>query len=137
MKRISALFALALVLPAVASGAARDVKLSLVAYSTPREAYAKLVPAFQKTAAGKDVSFAQSYGASGEQSRAVAAGLPADVVAFSLEPDVTSLVQKGLVPAGWNRNKWKGMVTRSVVVFVLRDGNPKKIHTWDDLLKPG
>jgi sulfate transport system substrate-binding protein len=137
MKRISVLFLLALALPAVAVGAASDVKLSLVAYSTPREAYGKLIPAFQKTAAGKDVSFTQSYGASGEQSRAVASGLPADVVAFSLAPDITDLVPKGLVPASWNKNKWKGMVTRSVVVFVLRDGNPKKIHSWNDLLKPG
>jgi sulfate/thiosulfate-binding protein len=137
MSRISFLFVVALALPAVAAGAARDVKLSLVAYSTPREAYAKLIPAFQRTAAGKDVSFNQSFGASGEQSRAVAAGLPADIVAFSLEPDVTALVQEGLVARSWNKNKWKGMVTRSVVVFVLRDGNPKKIHSWDDLLKPG
>jgi sulfate/thiosulfate transport system substrate-binding protein len=137
MKRISVLFVLALALPTVASGAARDVKLSLVAYSTPREAYGKLIPAFEKTAAGKDVSFTQSYGASGEQSRAVAAGLPADVVAFSLAPDVAELVKKGLVSARWDKNKWNGMVTRSVVVFVLRDGNPKKIHTWDDLVKPG
>src|SRR4051794_21329447 len=137
MRRISILFLLALALPAVASGAARDVKLSLVAYSTPREAYGKLIPAFQKTAAGKDVSLSQSYGASTEQSRAVAAGLGADVVAFSLEPDITSLVQKGLVPRSWNKNASKGMVTRSVVVFVLRDGNPKHIRTWDDLVKPG
>src|SRR4051812_15282102 len=137
MKRISALFAIALVLPAVASGAARDVKLSLVAYSTPREAYGKLIPAFQKTAAGKDVSLSQSYGASTEQSRAVAAGLSAGVGAVSLAPDITTLVQKGLVPRSWSANKWKGMVTRSVVVFVLRDGNPKHIRTWDDLVKPG
>ena len=89
----------ALLFPALAAGAARDTKLSLVAYSTPREAYGQLIPAFQKTAAGKDVSFSQSYGASGEQSRAVAAGLDADVVAFSLAPDVTSLVQKKLVAA--------------------------------------
>jgi sulfate/thiosulfate transport system substrate-binding protein len=137
MTKISALVAIALAIPAVAAGAARDVKLSLVAYSTPREAYAKLIPAFQKTAAGNGVSFSQSYGASGEQSRAVAAGLPADVAAFSLAPDITSLVQKGLVPASWSKNKWNGMVTRSVVVFVLRDGNPKHIRTWDDLVKPG
>ena len=137
MKRISALFVIALAVPAIASGAAREVKLSLVAYSTPREAYGKLIPAFQKTAAGKDVSFSQSYGASGEQSRAVAAGLGADIVAFSLEPDITSLVEKGLVPRSWNKNASKGMVTRSVVVFVLRDGNPKHIRTWDDLVKPG
>jgi len=79
----------------------------------------------------------QSYGASGEQSHAVAAGLDADIVAFSLEPDITSLVQKGLVPKSWNKNKYKGMVTRSVVVFVLRDGNPKHIRGWNDLIKPG
>jgi sulfate/thiosulfate-binding protein len=137
MRRISVLLFLALALPAVAAGAAGDVRLSLVAYSTPREAYGKLISGFQKTAAGRDVSFTQSYGASGEQSRAVAAGLPADVVAFSLEPDITSLVQKGLVPRSWNKNKWKGMVTRSVVVFVLRDGNPKHIRGWNDLVKPG
>src|SRR6266487_3794387 len=137
MRRISLLLPLCLALPAVASGAARDVKLSLVAYSTPREAYGKLIPAFQKTAAGKDVSFTQSYGASGEQSRAVAAGLNADIVALSLEPDVTSLVQKNLVAKNWNKDKYKGMVTRSVVVFIVRDGNPKKLKTWNDLVKPG
>jgi sulfate/thiosulfate-binding protein len=83
------------------------------------------------------VSFSQSYGASGEQSRAVASGLNADIVAFSLAPDVTSLVQKKLVAANWTKDKWNGMVTRSVVVFVVRDGNPKKLRTWNDLLKPG
>jgi sulfate/thiosulfate transport system substrate-binding protein len=137
MRQISVLFLLALAIPAVASGAARDVKLTLVAYSTPREAYGKLIPAFQQTTAGRGVSFSQSYGASGEQSRAVAAGLAADVVAFSLAPDITSLVQKGLVSKSWDKNRWHGMVTRSVVVFVLRDGNPKHVRTWDDLLKPG
>jgi sulfate transport system substrate-binding protein len=126
-----------LVFPALAAGAAHDVKLSLVAYSTPREAYAQLIPAFQKTPAGNGVSFSQSYGSSGEQSRAVASGLNADIVAFSLEPDITSLVQKKLVAPSWNKDKWKGMVTRSVVVFVVRDGNPKKLKNWDDLLKPG
>jgi sulfate transport system substrate-binding protein len=128
---------LALVFPALAAGAARDTKLALVAYSTPKDAYAQLIPAFQKTAAGKDVSFSQSYGASGDQSRAVAAGLPADIVALSLAPDITSLVQKHLVAQSWNKDKFKGMVTRSVVVFVVRDGNPKKIKTWADLVKPG
>jgi sulfate/thiosulfate transport system substrate-binding protein len=137
MRRISLTLFLALVFPALAAGAARDTKLSLVAYSTPRDAYGQLIPAFQKTAAGKDVSFSQSYGASGEQSRAVAAGLNADIVAFSLAPDITSLVQKKLVPNGWSKDKFNGMVTRSVVVFVVRDGNPKKLKTWTDLLKPG
>jgi sulfate/thiosulfate transport system substrate-binding protein len=138
MRRISlTLLLIALALPALAAGASKDTKLTLVAYSTPKDAYGQLIPAFQKTAAGKDVTFAQSYGASGEQSRAVAAGLNADIVAFSLAPDITSLVQKKLVAASWSNNKYKGMVTRSVVVFIVRDGNPKKIRTWNDLLKPG
>jgi len=137
MRRISLTLLLALVFPALAAGAARDTKLALVAYSTPKDAYGQLIPAFQKTAAGKDVSFSQSYGASGDQSRAVAAGLPADIVALSLAPDITSLVQKHLVAQSWNKDKFKGMVTRSVVVFVVRDGNPKKIKTWADLVKPG
>ena len=137
MRRISLALFMALLLPALAAGASKDTKLTLVAYSTPKEAYGQLITAFQKTKAGNGVSFSQSYAASGEQSRAVAAGLDADVVAFSLEPDITSLVQKRIVPASWNKAKFKGMVTRSVVVFVVRDGNPKKLKTWNDLLKPG
>jgi sulfate/thiosulfate transport system substrate-binding protein len=137
MRRISLALLLALVFPALAAGAAHDTKLTLVAYSTPREAYGQLIPAFQKTAAGKDVGFSQSYGASGEQSRAVAAGLQADIVAFSLAPDISDLVKKGLVAQSWNKDRYHGMVTRSVVVFVVRDGNPKKLKTWNDLLKPG
>jgi sulfate/thiosulfate-binding protein len=137
MRRISLTLLLALVFPALAAGAAQDTKLTLVAYSTPKEAYGQLIPAFQKTAAGKSVSFSQSYGASGEQSRAVAAGLPADIVAFSLAPDISALVQKHLVAQSWNKDKYHGMLTRSVVVFVVRDGNPKKIKTWTDLVKPG
>src|ERR671936_42998 len=102
-----------------AAGGDGDTKLSLVAYSTPREAYEEIVPAFQKTAAGAGVGFDQSYGSSGEQSRAVEAGLPADVVEFSLEPDMTRLVDAGLVDSDWNSNRYKGMVTDSVVVFVV------------------
>ena len=81
------------------------------------------------------VDFDQSYAASGEQSRAVEAGLPADVVAFSLEPDITRLIDAGLVDADWNQNEYKGMVTDSVVVFAVRKGNPENIQTWDDLLR--
>ena len=113
-----------------------DTKLSLVAYSTPREAYGKLIPMFQKTAAGKDVDFTQSYGASGEQTRAVKAGLEADIVALSLAPDIDELVAANLVDAKWKKQSFKGMVTNSVVVFVVRDGNPKKIKSWNDLLRP-
>jgi sulfate/thiosulfate transport system substrate-binding protein len=119
------------------SGGGGSTRLSLVAYSTPREAYAALIPAFQKTAAGKGVSFSQSYGASGDQQRAVANGLAADVVEFSLAPDMNKLVDAGLVAKDWNSDSYKGMVTDSVVALVVRKGNPKGIHTWDDLVKPG
>jgi sulfate transport system substrate-binding protein len=109
-------------------------KLTLVAYSTPEEAYKELIPAFNETPEGRGVSFSQSYAASGEQSRAVEGGLPADVVEFSLEPDMTRLVDAELVDAGWNRNEHRGMVTNSVVVFMVRKGNPKGIEDWDDLV---
>jgi sulfate/thiosulfate-binding protein len=112
-------------------------KLTLVAYSTPQEAYEAIIPAFQKTPEGKGVEFEQSYGASGEQSRAVEAGLPADVVEFALESDITRLVDAGLVDSSWNQNEYKGILTDSVVSFVVRKGNPDGIQTWDDLLKPG
>ena len=144
MKRILAVAALTAAIlagiAALASGAgarSSGTRLSLVAYSTPRDAYAKLIPEFQKTAAGKDVDFDQSYGASGEQARAVKSGLKADIVALSLEPDVASLVKAGLVGAAWKKNKYQGIVTRSVVVFAVRKGNPKKIRDWEDLVKPG
>src|SRR6185436_12414270 len=107
----------------------------LAAYSTPREAYAELIPAFAKTSEGSGVSISQSYGASGEQSRAVESGLPADVVAFSLAPDVTRLVEAGIVAEDWASDDHDGMVTDSVVVFAVREGNPKGITTWDDLLR--
>jgi sulfate/thiosulfate transport system substrate-binding protein len=112
-------------------------KLSLVAYSTPKEAYEELIPAFQETPEGKGVSFDQSYGASGDQSRAVESGLPADVVALSLAPDVDKLVEPGLVDADWTQDPHDGFVTNSVVVFAVRKGNPKDIKTWDDIVEDG
>src|SRR5438270_2333995 len=112
-------------------------KISLVAYSTPQKAYDELIPGFKATAAGKGASFQESFGASGAQSRAVAAGQPADVVAFSLEPDITKLVKANLVPSTWNQDSHKGIVTDSVVTLVVRKGNPKNIHGWDDLVRPG
>jgi sulfate/thiosulfate transport system substrate-binding protein len=112
-------------------------RLSLVAYSTPKEAYAALIPAFNKTPEGNGVSFTQSYGPSGDQARAVESGLPADVVALSLAPDVNKLVDAKKVAAGWDKGADKGFVTNSVVVFAVRKGNPKHIKTWDDLIKPG
>jgi sulfate/thiosulfate-binding protein len=120
-----------------AAGAAKSTTVDLVAYSTPKDAYGKIVSAFQKTTAGSGVSFNQSYGASGDQARAVAAGLPADVVNLSLDPDVDLLVRKRLVPKSWKANAHRGIVSDSVVVFVVRDGNPKHIKGWGDLIKPG
>jgi sulfate transport system substrate-binding protein len=125
----------ALVVP-VAGARTTDTTLALVAYSTPKAAFEKIIPAFQATAAGKDVSFTQSYGASADQANGIVNGLPADVVDLSLEPDMQTLVKHGLVAKNWNAGKYKGIVTRSVVVFVVRKGNPKKIRGWNDLIKP-
>jgi sulfate transport system substrate-binding protein len=132
-----ALVAAAAVAAATASARPTDTTLSLVAYSTPRQAFAKLIPLWQSTPEGNGVTFTQSFGASGDQARAVAAGLKADIVELSLAPDVSTLVRDGLVDANWSKQSYKGIVTNSVVVFALRDGNPKKLKTWDDLLKPG
>ncbi len=118
------------------SGGAKT-QLSLVAYSTPQVVYDEVIPAFRKTEAGNGVSFKESFGASGEQSRAVESGLAADVVAFSLEPDMDRLVKAGLVAKDWANTPTKGLVSRSVVSLIVRKGNPKNIRTWDDLLKPG
>jgi sulfate/thiosulfate-binding protein len=118
-----------------ASGGADGGNLTLVAYSTPEEAYEELIPAFNETPEGEGVSFDESYASSGEQSRAVEGGLPADVVEFSLEPDMTRLVDAGLVDDAWNQNEHDGFVTESVVVFMVRKGNPKNIQTWDDLVR--
>jgi sulfate/thiosulfate-binding protein len=114
-----------------------STKLSLVAYSVPKVGFDEVIPLFQKTADGKDISFSQSYGASGDQSRKVEAGLQTDVVNFSLEPDVTRLVDAGIVADDWNAGEHKGIPFGSVVTIVVRAGNPKNIKTWDDLLQPG
>ena len=122
---------------ATASSGKGSTKLSLVAYSTPQVVYDQVIPGFRDTPAGKGVAFSESFGASGDQSRAVESGLTADVVAFSLEPDMTRLVKAGLVAHDWAANAHKGLISKSVVSLIVRKGNPKGIHTWDDLLKPG
>ena len=114
-----------------------NTTLSLVAYSTPQVVYDELIPEFNKTSAGEAVGFKSSYGASGDQSRAVEGGLKADVVTFSLAPDMDRLVKAGLVDSNWASTPTKGNITTSVVSFVVRKGNPKNIKTWEDLLKPG
>ena len=121
---------------AAASGGPKT-QLSLIAYSTPQVVYDEVIPQFQKTQAGNGVTFKESFGASGDQSRAVEAGLSADVVTFSLAPDMDRLVKAGLVANDWANTPTKGLVSKSVVSLIVRKGNPKNIHTWDDLLKPG
>jgi sulfate/thiosulfate transport system substrate-binding protein len=124
-------------LTACGSSSSSGKHLTLVAYSTPQGVFEKLIPAFQATPEGKGVSFSQSYGGSGAQARAVVNGLHADVVNFSLEPDVEKLVKAGLVSSSWNQNATHGFVSNSVVVIIVRKGNPKQITGWSDLVKPG
>ena len=120
-----------------AAATSPSTKLNLVGYSTPKKAYDALTAAFAQTSQGKGVGFSQSFGASGSQSRAVDSGQPADVVAFSTTPDMTRLVDDKLVGSDWDANPQKGFSSDSVVVMVVRKGNPKHIAGWDDLIKSG
>lgn len=110
-------------------------EVALVAYSTPQQAFEEgLIPAFQEIDAGSGLEFSTSFGASGDQRRAVEAGQPADLVDFSLEPDMLSLVDEGLVAEDWNSGPTKGIVSSSVVTIATRPGNPEGIRSFDDLL---
>ena len=118
-------------------GSSSSDQLSLVGYSVLEAANVPVFDEFANTSDGEGVTFKTSYGASGDQSRAVEGGPDADVVHFSLEPDMQRLVDAGLVSKDWKDNDTNGIVTSSVVSFVVRDGNPKNIQGWDDLVKPG
>jgi sulfate transport system substrate-binding protein len=142
--RLAALLAAATTIPAALSGCAASSgsssdknSLSIVGFSVLKTANEPVIADFQKTSAGKDVQFTTSYGASGDQSRAVAGGLHADEVHLSLAPDVESLVTAGLVDKSWDQTPTKGILTDSEVVFLVRKGNPLHIQSWDDLVKPG
>jgi sulfate/thiosulfate transport system substrate-binding protein len=141
VRQISLVLLVFLVLAAAfaSAGSAReaDTRLSLVGYAVPREALGAVIKAWQQTPDGKDVGFTQSYGASGDQARAVAAGLNADVVHLSTGLDVDLLVKAGLVDSKWDKQSFKGVATNSIVVFAVRDGNPKQIKGWNDLAKAG
>lgn len=112
------------------------VTLTLVAYAVPEPGWSKVIPAFNATEQGKDIAITTSYGASGDQSRSVVDGKPADVVNFSVEPDITRLVKANKVNKDWNTDATKGVPFGSVVALVVRQGNPKNIKDWDDLLRP-
>ena len=140
MRRISLLvvaIAAAGVVAAVAGASRKGATLSLVGYSTPKTVMGKIIQAWQQTPDGKDVSFTTSYGPSGDQARAVAAGLKADAVFLSTGLDVNTLVDAGLVDKNWQSQSYGGNEAYSVVVFAFRGGNPKHIRTWNDLAKPG
>lgn len=117
-----------------------SVTLILGAYSTPRDAYTKILPLFQtqyQRQTGKTVTFQQSYLGSGAQSRAIINGFQADVAALSVAPDVDAIAKAGLITHDWTATPTKGMVTTSLVAFAVRTGNPKGIHDWADLAQPG
>jgi len=110
-------------------------QIAVVGYSTPQSVYEEgLEPAFEKTSNGSGASFTNSFGASGDQSRAVAAGQPADLVHFSVGSDMTRLVEEGQVASNWEDNKYKGIGQDSVVVLAVKKGNPDGIKSFDDLL---
>lgn len=116
------------------------VKLILGAYTTPREAYAEIIPLFKqywKSKTGQEVEFEESYLGSGAQSRAIVEGFEADVAALSLEDDISRIQKAGLITQDWKSKPHKGIVTTSIVVLVVRKGNPKGIKDWKDLTQPG
>jgi len=135
---------LALIIPvifAVATGAAQARKagttVNLVAYSTPKAVMGKLITRFQHQPGGQGVTFSQSYGPSGSQAKQIVAGQPADIAFLSTGLDIDTVADAGLVSKGWTKTPYHGIAADSVVAFVVRPGNPKHIHTWKDLVKPG
>jgi sulfate transport system substrate-binding protein len=113
------------------------VTLHIVGFAVPEAANKAIAAEWNKTEEGRNVRFETSYGASGDQSRAVVNGLKADYVHFSVTSDVTRLVDAGLVDESWDDGWNKGIVSSSIVVFAVRPGNPKNIRDWDDLIQPG
>ena len=141
MSRISlalVVLAAALGVTAVAGASPSGGNLTLVAYSTPKTVMGKIIEAWQKTPDGGGWSLVQqSYGASGDQAKAVAAGLNADIVFLSTGLDVNTLVDAGLVDRNWDKQSYRGIAADTVVVFAVRNGNPKHIKGWSDLIRPG
>jgi sulfate/thiosulfate transport system substrate-binding protein len=119
------------------SGDGSGGSVDLVAYSTPQTAYEEdIIPAFQATQEGADVQVSASFGSSGDQSRAVEGGAPADVVHLPIEPDITRIVESGQAAEDYAETEENGgVVQTSVVSFGVRPGNPKDIQDWEDLLR--
>jgi len=140
--KIAVVTFLLFLLTALTSVSAQEgpVTLTLAAYTTPREAYVEIIPLFQaywQEQTGQEITFQESYLGSGAQSRAVAGGFEADIVALSLERDVTRLVEAGLITHDWQDNDYNGIVSTSLVVVLVRPGNPRNIQDWIDLTQEG
>src|ERR1700693_4037683 len=126
MRRISLIAAVIIVggvVAAVAGASTKGTNLSLVGYSTPKTVMGKIIQLWQQAPSGKDVSFTTSYGPSGDQARAVAAGLKADIVFLSTGLDVNTLVDAGLVGKNLPKHSYGGNEAYYVVVFAFRGGN--------------
>ena len=136
-------FTLALLVILAGSAAhAATVTLLNVSYDPTRELYEdynKAFAAYWKTQTGDDVKVNQSHGGSGKQARSVIDGLEADVVTLALAYDVDALATQGhLIPADWQRRLPNNSTPyTSTIVFLVRKGNPKGIHDWGDLARPG
>jgi sulfate transport system substrate-binding protein len=133
---------IALALTASSAFAAGPVKLLNVSYDPTREFYQQFDAAFAKywkSKTGADVTINQSHGGSGSQSRAVIDGLSADVVTLGLAYDIDAIAEKAkLLPANWQtRLPNNSSPYTSTIIFLVRKGNPKHIHDWSDIVKPG
>lgn len=123
--------------PAHESTGEDDGVINIVGFAVPEAANVAIAEAWKASGAGEGIEFVTSYGASGDQSRAVVDGLDADYVHFSVSSDVTRLVDNGLVADDWDDGPNRGVVSSSIVVFAVRPGNPLGIDSWDDLVQDG
>lgn len=124
-----------------ADGGAPGASLLLVSYAVTKSAYDRILPGFKadwKAKTGQDLKITTSYGGSGSQTRAVIDGLEADVVTLALSADVQKLQTAGLIQPGWEQEvPNNSVITRSVVALITREGNPKGLRQWPDLVRPG
>lgn len=131
----------ALLLAVLVAGPAAAVEIINASYDVSRELFDALNPAFAaqwKAKTGEEVVIRQSHGGSAKQARAVADGLPVDVVTFNQVTDVDFLRKAGLIAADWQKRLPNGASPYySLPMFLVRAGNPKKIRDWSDLVRPG
>lgn len=116
------------------------VTLTIGGYSTIKNDFEEIFPLFQKEwkkKTGQTVIFKESYQASGSQAQSIINGFEADIAALSLQGDINKIVKAGLITHNWQANQYKGIITKSIAVLGVREGNPKGIKDWQDLTKPG